>query len=206
MINQIYERRRYGLSWWITHFSTGSYDLENEENPLIHIYPEKKECCGHRCEEYFKCKGNIFTIGGVVEEEAIIYEGICSECGSVQIFDGKSIGVVNFNNRIILDIGNQLIEFTNLVALLGELSQIRVKSGISVSSWWSSRLENQLTYTPRSSLNPSRVQLWRNLPRRLTQYLAQYYSHTDYPADLFQCCANPDIISVDGNHFRVVNY
>lgn len=96
--NEINERKRLGDIWWTKRFHSnemGAINLKSETElcccrPLL---ISTKPCEVYTAQQFYY--GDRFTIS----------TGICKECETVYIFDGRDIGMVNFNNRTLIDSG-----------------------------------------------------------------------------------------------------
>lgn len=96
-------RRIFAANWWIETFP----NTFANESAGYSFFPETNMCCDEMLE--MKLKSNsvqLFTLAFFPTFRCRIYSGECTKCDKTYCFDGRSYGILNFNNYILIDIGN----------------------------------------------------------------------------------------------------
>jgi hypothetical protein len=156
-----------------------------------HFYPETQMCCAVTLNPVLKSKkAQLFTRSFFPFKRSWIYTAQCYKCATIHEFDGRSTGVLNFNNSYLFD-----------VELFYELMELKVNAGMPTHAWWKARVDSCLRTYQNSDETERLRRLWTGLTNRLTSYLSEFLNIVDYPSQLFACCENPEIICADGIRF-----
>lgn len=102
-------------------------------------------------------------------------------------FDGRTHGVLNYDNFYLFD-----------VDLLHELMTLKVNAGLPTHAWWKAKVDVCLRIFPKCDVTDRVRKRWMGLTNRLTSFLSEFLTIIDYPRRLFTCCEDPDIICADG--------
>lgn len=77
--------------------------------------------------------------------------------------------------------------------------ELKLNAGTPTHSWWKAKVDVALMIL--GDEDPMRDEFrrkWMDISGRLTSYLSEFLLLVDYPAKLFSCCENPEIVSCDG--------
>lgn len=74
----------------------------------ISFIPEIDHCCGERMTGGTRSVNEVWTITtqGLMPFRAGSWQLTCKQCTKIHYFDGRKVGIVNFENRYMIDIGN----------------------------------------------------------------------------------------------------
>jgi hypothetical protein len=73
---------------------------------IISFLPETKECCSELMQAtVLKNEVWILTPNGILPAKSSVWITYCRRCRRTAYFDGREYGIVNFENRIMVDIG-----------------------------------------------------------------------------------------------------
>jgi hypothetical protein len=113
-------------------------------------------------------------------------------------FDGRTFGIVNFENRYFIDIGTVALT----IGIFAEMMLLKLDGGLATTAWWKNKVEQSIETWIISGLIldvESTRKRFATLAYKLTSFLGEYLMKlVDIPAQLFSCCSNPSIISMDG--------
>lgn len=84
--------------------------------------------------------------------------------------------------------------------------ELKINAGTPTHAWWKVKVDMSLLPfgLPEDDVVRKR-KLWMGLANRLTSFLYEYLRLLEIPDQLFRCCANPAIISTDGNQNLLIN-
>jgi hypothetical protein len=129
------ERLQTGLNWF------------NEMYPFNYIVEAPKECCHSRCTQIQVTNKNRRVINTIIITRTAILHHYhirnyhCSHCGSTYPFDGRGVGLINYQNRFVV-----------AVEAFQELLEYKVNSGLPTHSWWKTKVyRNELIRIGRSN-------------------------------------------------------
>lgn len=190
--------RRLSCDKWFDDHLT----YEHEGTPGLYYLPEILSCCD------VSVSGTLIGIDvwtitsqGILPIQIEMTQATCSLCSRVHYFDGRRYGLVNFENRYVIDIGNLCHVIS---AVFAELMQLKLDGGLATSAWWKSKTEQSLeVWLAKGRCEAAGVADLRKrfnaLSSKLTSFLGEYLMKlVNIPANLFACCENPSIISMDG--------
>jgi hypothetical protein len=148
---------------------------------------EVRSCCDEPC-EYFQTsnrQAELFSLNGYSAVRPVLASR-CTICGKTYDFDGRSFGILNYNNRYL---------FT--VELILDILEFKALSGTPTNTYWHARCNTLLkpwTEAESSALKKK----WMNLSGRVHAIMTAYLALVDYPPNHFQCCKDPDVVCIDG--------
>lgn len=138
----------------------------------------------------------LFTWNFFSTESIRTYKSSCAICEKSHFFDGRVHGVVNFNNRYLIDVG---ISHNLTKELFGELMELKLNDGTSTHAWWKAKVEvNLRTLALTEEELHCRRKLWMGLTSSLTSFASEFLTIVEYPPELFRCCESPEVVSTDG--------
>jgi hypothetical protein len=90
------------------------------------------------------------------------------------------------------------------IGVFAELMQLKLDGGLATTAWWKNKVQQTIEAWISAKLcDERRVEETRKrftaLANKLTSFLGEYLMKlVEIPTQLFACCSNPDIISMDG--------
>lgn len=77
----------------------------------IYFLPDITVCCGETMQEAIDSAKDVRTITtqGVMPFNGKVLKTHCKYCSKIYSFEGRKFGIVNFENRYMVDIGNVFI-------------------------------------------------------------------------------------------------
>lgn len=178
--------------WWAKRFADMG---QAPDIYAYYFYPEKELCCGVTPIAKLKsAQVHLFTASFFPIHRSTIYQSYCRRCDTTYEYDGRSDGVLNYNNLYLFDIGMSLILTQELFY---ELMELKLNAGTPTHAWWKAKVD---VYLKISNENRELRKSWMALSGRLTSYLSEFLTLIEYPSSLFGCCEHPEIVCADGDN------
>ena len=114
--------------------------------------------------------------------------GLCFSCGAQIPFDGRSLGIFNFNNAHLF-----AVEF------LLEFLQLYGRNGLAETSWWVTQVEIQvgLLNRPEQEVHAT-CREWTKFAGQVCQVAAEWIGLIEIPSAVFKRCESPVAVAADG--------
>jgi hypothetical protein len=127
--------------------------------------------------------------------DVAVYAQQCTNCNETFYFDGRKMGLLNFNNCYI---------FT--CEMFYSLLDYKYSSGLPTNSWYSSQIISKYLrwsnvlefYSEVIGINSNQLRSLKYLSGRVNRFFCQFLEILNQPHVSYSCCIDPKIITIDG--------
>jgi CxC4 like cysteine cluster associated with KDZ transposases len=160
-------------------------------NENILVFPEQEQCS---CGSSFSFGKNVhgsMILGPVLVHNVEVMFGKCMSlsCSDKKnvYFDGHNYGLVNLNNKYLMDVGI-IMEFLCLYAA----------SGIAINAWWKAKCAVYISGIADCQARISQKKKLNEMRSQVSILISGFAELLVYPRSLTGCCETPKMITMDG--------
>jgi hypothetical protein len=160
------------------------------------LVPSTKECCGIPCEiRHASTRAKrcvLFSNNGFLSVDVFCTR--CVRCKTTYEYDGREDGIVNFGNSKLF-----------CVEVFMDMLQLKIHSGLPTKAYWASKLAVLQLSQHEDPLWPVLKKEWLGIGGKLNEMMVAFIRLIVFEPTMFQCCASPQAICIDGIVLSVDN-